>query len=227
MPRIGRITELGMPHHITQRGNYRQKIFEEKEDFKKYRDLINECSGKYGLKILAYCLMNNHVHFIAIPTEKESLAETFKTTHMRYSQYFNKKKKSAGHLWQGRFYSSILDEPHLIEAVRYVERNPVRAKMVKKAWDWEWSSAGVHVGIKEPDINLSKNAFLKEVIKNNWKQYLSQKDEDKYVNELRRLTKTGRPFAGEKILKDLEERLKIKLVKIVRGRPRKKELEDE
>ena len=135
MPRIARITELGMPHHITQRGNYRQRVFEKNEDFEKYVELVNECSGKFGLKILAYCLMNNHVHFVAIPTEKEALAKTFNTAHMRYAQYCNKKKKACGHLWQGRFFSSILDEQYLLEAVRYVERNPVRAKMVKKAWE--------------------------------------------------------------------------------------------
>ena len=222
MPRAARVTDLRMPHHITQRGNYRQKVFDKEEDFKVYIDLINECSGKYGLRILAYCLMNNHVHFIAIPMEKESLSGTFKTTHMRYSQYFNKKKKASGHLWQGRFYSSILDEQHLIEAVRYVERNPVRAKLVKNAWDWKWSSAGAHVGKREADINLAQNAFLKEVIKDNWKQYLSQKDEAKYVNELRRLTKVGRPFVGEKTLKSLEDKFKMKLKSVPRGRPKKK-----
>ena len=221
MPRIARITELGMPHHITQRGNYRQKVFGKDEDFKEYVSLLNECSGKYGLKILAYCLMNNHVHFIAIPTEKESLARTFNTTHMRYAQYINKKKKARGHLWQGRFYSSILDEMHLIEAVRYVERNPVRAKLVKKAWDWRWSSAGAHVGKSEADVNISRNAFLEEVIKDNWKQYLFQKDEEKYLEELRMKTRTGKPFAGEKLLRQLEEKYKMKLGVRLKGRPKK------
>ncbi len=227
MPRIARITELGMPHHITQRGNYRQRVFEKNEDFEKYVELVNECSGKFGLKILAYCLMNNHVHFVAIPTEKEALAKTFNTTHMRYAQYCNKKKKVCGHLWQGRFFSSILDEQYLLEAVRYVERNPVRAKMVKKAWEWRWSSAGVHVGKKESDINLSQNAFLKEVIKDNWKQYISQKDDEKYTEELRRLTRIGRPFAGEKLLDKLEEKLKIKIRPNPKGRPKQKRVDND
>jgi len=126
---------------ITQRGNYRQDIFLDEEDRKGYLTLILEYSHKYKLSILSYCLMNNHVHFIAIPHKEDSLSKIFNTSHMRYSQYFNKKKDERGYLWQGRFYSCVLNEKHLIVAGRYVERNPVRAKLIDKLWEWEYSSA--------------------------------------------------------------------------------------
>ena len=131
MPRLARVVAIGMPHHVTQRGNYRQKVFEKKEDFKKYLFLIKKYSEKYELGIIGYCLMSNHVHFIVIPDNKKSMSKTFNMAHMMYSQYVNNKRKEYGHLWQGRYYSSILNEEHMIEAMRYVERNPVRAKMVK------------------------------------------------------------------------------------------------
>ena len=105
-------------------------------------------SEQFKLKIYAYCLMTNHVHFIAVPEKPESLAMTFKYAHMRYSNYFNKKNKSSGHLWQGRFYSCALDDSHAVAAVRYVERNPVRALMVDLPWEYEWSSSGEHTGMR-------------------------------------------------------------------------------
>ena len=153
MPRSARVVFEGVVHHITQRGNYRQNIFEDSADRKKYIEFVGEYSRKYQMKIYAYCLMTNHVHFLAAPLRRDSLAMTFKYTNMRYSSYFNKKNRRSGHLWQGRFYSCPLHHDHALEALRYVERNPVRAKMVRFPWEYEWSSAREHVGfIEEPGI---------------------------------------------------------------------------
>ena len=153
MPRAARVVFEGVVHHITQRGNYRQKIFEDSADRKKYIEFVSEYSRKYQMKIYAYCLMTNHVHFLAAPLRRDSLAMTFKYANMRYSTYFNKKNRRSGHLWQGRFYSCPLHHDHALEALRYVERNPVRAKMVQFPWEYEWSSAREHVGfIEEPGI---------------------------------------------------------------------------
>ena len=146
MPRRARVVFEGVVHHITQRGNYRQNVFEDDSDKRKYVEFIREYSEKYGMKIYAYCLMSNHVHFIATPLKEDSLAMTFKYSNMRYSSYFNKKNKRSGHLWQGRFYSCPLQFEHALEALRYVERNPVRARMVELPWEYEWSSAREHVG---------------------------------------------------------------------------------
>jgi putative transposase len=149
MPRSARVVFEGVVHHITQRGNYRQNIFEDSADRKKYIEFVSEYSRKYQMKIYAYCLMTNHVHFLAAPLRRDSLAMTFKYANMRYSSYFNKKNRRSGHLWQGRFYSCPLHHDHALEALRYVERNPVRAKMVRFPWEYEWSSAREHVGFIE------------------------------------------------------------------------------
>jgi putative transposase len=98
--------------------------------------------------------MDNHVHFIVIPREEDSLSKVFSISHMRYSQYFNKKKKASGHLWQGRFYLCVMDDDYLVTALRYVERNPVRAGIVRKPWQWKWSSAGEHVGQRKGIIDI-------------------------------------------------------------------------
>lgn len=138
MPRIARAVAVDYPHHITQRGNYRQPVFETDEDYVRYLEWLKLYSSKYSLKIWAYCLMGNHIHFIAVPMEQDSMAKTFNTLHMRYAQYFNMRNKTAGHLWQGRFYSCVLDERHVYAGIRYVENNPVRAHIVGKARLYRW-----------------------------------------------------------------------------------------
>jgi len=156
MPRTARVVVPNYIYHITQRGNYRQNIFQDDEDRLRYLSWIDEYSKKYNLSLFAYCLMDNHVHFITIPRKEESLVKVFSITHMRYSQYFNKKKNTSCHLWQGRFYSCVLDEPHLLVALRYVEKNPVRAGIVEKAWQWKWSSAAAHISRSTGAIYLEE-----------------------------------------------------------------------
>ena len=120
MSRIARIVAPGYPYHVTERGNYQQPVFDEEDDFRQYLLWLKEYASKYSLNIWAYCLMTNRVHFVCVPINEDSLARTFNTLHMRYSQYFNYKKRLKGPLWQGRFYSCILDKKHVYTAVRYV-----------------------------------------------------------------------------------------------------------
>ena len=116
--------------------------------------------------------MDNHVHFIVIPRKEDSLAKVFSISHMRYSQYFNKKRSASGHLWQGRFYSCVMDENYLLTALRYVERNPVRAGIVRKPWRWKWSSAGEHSGLEKRIIQLENITTLIDTTKDEWKEYI-------------------------------------------------------
>jgi putative transposase len=144
MPRQARVVAPGLPHHVTQRGNYRQEVFANDGDYLSYAALINEYCKKYSVDVLAYCLMSNHVHFVVIPAAADSLAKTFRIVHTRHAKWLNKKRDVKGHLWQGRFFSSVLDEAYLYAAVRYVETNPVRAGRVASAWQYRWSSAHAH-----------------------------------------------------------------------------------
>jgi len=133
MPRIARVVIPYCPHHITQRGNYKQITFESDTDYMKYIRWLEYYKEKFGLLILAFCLMPNHVHMAAVPKYHISMAKTLNICHMRYSQYFNKKNNDVGHLWQGRFFSCPMDETYLYSAIKYIENNPVRAKLVKNA----------------------------------------------------------------------------------------------
>ena len=220
MSRIGRVIGVGYPHHITQRGNYRQECFADDSDRKQYLCLIREYSEKYKLKILAYCLMDNHVHFVAMPEREDSLSRVYNVAHMRYSQYYNKRIGGYGHLWQGRFYSCILDERHLRAAVRYVERNPVRAKLVESAQEWPWSSALTHSGQRNEKAMEMANLFsYMEGDFVEWAEYLREQDSAEQMEKIKRYTKTGMPLCGERDIKKLEQKLLRKLTVGPRGRP--------
>jgi len=222
MPRIARVVAVGLPHHITQRGNYQQDVFVDAEDRRRYLIWIREYSMKYNLSILAFCLMQNHVHFIAIPNESDSLAKTFNIAHMRYSQYFNKKLRQRGHLWQGRFYSCVLDEPHLILAARYVERNPVRAGLVKEPWQWEWSSALAHTNQKEDRIIKLGDFFgITGMSYDYWKKYINSTEEINLLQLIRKYTFTGRPLGTSAFIETLEKHFCRRLCTLPRGRPKK------
>jgi len=127
MARLPRVVVIDVPHHVTQRGNAQQVIFAQNADRVTYLELLRQYSQLYGLSLLGYCLMSNHVHLIVAPHAATALANTLKHTHGRYASYWNACQSSTGHVWQGRFYSCPLDDAHPWEALRYTELNPVRA----------------------------------------------------------------------------------------------------
>src|SRR5437867_3623484 len=113
MPRVARGVVAEVPYHITQRGNRRQDVFFTDADRHRYLAFVKEYSNICNLDILAYCLMTNHIHLVAVPVRADALARTLRTAHMRHSQAINKAFGWRGHLWQGRYFSCALDEAHL------------------------------------------------------------------------------------------------------------------
>jgi len=223
MPRIARVVAVGHPHHITQRGNYRQKIFGDDTDRKKYISLLKAETKRYGLLILAYCLMPNHVHFIGIPEREDSMGNVFKYAHMKYSQYYNKKTRTTGHLFQGRFFSCIMDEPHTLVCARYIERNPVRAKIVKKPRLWKWSSAKIHCGIdKRDELEVNRLFDYVEEKQKGWKGFIEVPDNPNEVKQIRQQTRRGRSLGANDFVERLGEKFKKVLTLKPKGRPRKK-----
>jgi putative transposase len=220
MARIARVIAVGYPHHITQRGNNRQAVFSNDSDKEKYLTLIKTHSEKYNLEILAYCLMTNHVHFIVVPKEDVSISNTFNYAHMRYSQYFNKKKNMCGHLWQGRFYSCIMDKNHIYAGVRYIERNPVRARLVKEPWQYTWSSAKIHCGVEKEDAIGVQKLFKYTELDKDWKQFISSQDNKEEIDLFRSSTLKGIPLGDNKFVVKLEKMLnRVLHIKPV-GRPK-------
>ena len=204
MPRIARVTMPGVPHHITQRGNRRQKTFFTKGDYTAYLNLMADWCGQFGVEIWAYCLMPNHVHLIAVPEREDSLAQAIGEAHRRYTRRINFRKGWRGHLWQGRFSSYPMDDVYLMAAVRYVELNPVRARLVERPELWKFSSASAHVHRTED--RLVKLSLLNEKI-SDWKDFLSLAPSEEKINMLQQHERTGRPLGNESLLTRLEKSL--------------------
>ena len=218
MPRIARFVSPGYCYHITQRANNRQYILKDDKDKRKYLYWVEEYRKKYKVEIFAYCLMNNHVHFIARPHSDDAFARLFNTAHMRYAQYYNKRSGSSGHVWQGRYFSCMLWEQHFLAAIRYVERNPVRAGLIKKPWGWFWSSAREHIGKERGIINLSD---IREHIKvDAWKEYIDITEETTMLKDIRDNTKSGRVWGPQEYIECLEKKFGILFRKSKRGRPK-------
>ena len=166
-----------------------------------YIDLLSEQSKRFGVRYLAWCLMSNHIHLIAIPETAESLAKGVGEAHKRYSRLINFREGWRGYLFQGRFFSCPLEGEHTISAIRYVLLNPVRAGIVKKAWAYPWSSARWLVGKASDDPLVEESPILREV--GDWRVLLSQDPDNLEV--LRQHTRTGRPLGAESFLMRVEE----------------------
>jgi len=205
MPRIARTVIARAPHHVTQRGNRREPVFFTDEDRRAYLGWLREYAEKHGVEVLAYCLMTNHVHLVAVPTGEDSLHRMLKPLHMRYAQRMNRARGWSGHLWQGRFFSSALDEPHFFGAVRYVERNPVRAGMVSRAEDYRWSSAAAHCGLRADLLLTVESPWIRTLESiGDWSSWLAEGDDQACADLLRRNADKGLPCGSESFIRGLE-----------------------
>lgn len=141
MPRRARHYVAGLPYHLVQRGNNRQACFMGPADYRRYLELWEEASHRYGVAVHAYCLMTNHVHLLATPVEADSLSRATRVVGSRYAQYINRTYRRTGTLWEGRHRASLVQSGrYLLACYRYIELNPVRAGMVARPGDYTWSS---------------------------------------------------------------------------------------
>jgi putative transposase len=221
MPRLARAIAVGCAHHITQRGNNRQDVFMVDQDRQAYLRILAEEADKYGLEVLGYCLMTNHVHLVAIPHEEDSLAKAIGRTHFRYSQYVNRLHKRSGHLWQGRFYSCALDERHLWLAMKYIELNPVRARLCRAPWRYDWSSAAAHTDEKAQSDLLNLRWWYEQFSARGWRKELGEGLSKEEMARIRLRTQTGRPLGSDGFLSKLETLLGRRVRPLPVGRPRK------
>jgi len=221
MARAARIVINDCPHHLTQRGNNRQDVFFVDDDRKAYlRFLANQCR-RHGVGILGYCLMTNHVHLIAVPRRIDGLAKAIGRTHWLYAQYVNRLHRRSGHLWQNRFYSNPLDNEHCLLAMRYVERNPIRAGICRIARRYPWSSAAAHCGEKDAAGLLDTKGWKELADGMDWEAQLSVDLPAEERQRLLRHVQTGRPLAADGWLSKLELALGRRLRPLPVGRPKR------
>jgi putative transposase len=216
MPRFARVVSPSHPHHVVHRGNRRQAIFLEEHDRADYLRLLGRYAARFGVRIWAYCLMPNHVHLIAVPAAPNSLAKGIGNAHWRFAQELNKRLRRTGHVWQNRYYSTPLDPHHLWAAVRYVERNPLRARLVRTAEEYPWSSARAHALGESLELLDADRPFVGASF--DWSAWLNDTADGLEADLLRANTKTGRPTGAESFVRLLEARLNRSLRPRRRGR---------
>jgi putative transposase len=201
MARIARVVVPGVPRHIVQRGVRSMNVFFSNADRAEYLKQLAEQGQRFGVEYIAWCLMTNHVHLVAIPRDERSLALGVGEAHRRYTRLVNFREGWRGYLFQGRFHSFPLEGSYVLGAVRYVLRNPVRAGLAKRPWDYRWSSAKWFVGEREDDRLAVRSEMLADI--KDRRSFLLEEEDS--LGEFRRHARTGRPLGSEAFLAELEQ----------------------
>lgn len=215
MPRIARVVIPHIPHHITQRGNRRQRTFFTDDDYAAYVALMAEHCRMCDVEIWAYCLMPNHIHLIAVPGTPDGLRSAIAEVHRRYTRRINIRERWRGHLWQERFASFPMDESHCLAAARYIELNPVRARFVERPEDWPWCSAAAHLASADDSL-VCVGPLLEKV--DDWPTFLTIDSSEGELETIRHHERTGRPLGGEAFVARLERSLGRRLAPQKPGR---------
>jgi putative transposase len=217
MARLARAVFPGHPHHVTQRGNGRATTFFDDEDYALYRDLLGRHCAAAGVEIWAWVLMPNHVHLILVPSDTDGIRRALAAVHRRYAGHVHARLKRTGHFWQGRFGCVAMDEEHLGAALRYVALNPMRARLVRHAADWPWSSLHAQLG---NDDGLTATAAVATRYPD-FAALIAAGEDAEASHRLRRAETIGRPIGGAAFLKRLEGDSGRTLAPARRGRRRK------
>ena len=227
MPRQARIIILNFPYHILNRGNNKEIVFFDDEDFRFFLRQVKKYKEKFGVKIYHYCAMPNHYHFLAEPQTGESLPKFMHALELVYAQYIQRKYDKVGHIWQGRYKNPIIEkEDYLAQCGYYIEDNPRRAKLVKNLKDWPWSSYQFYAfGKPDPIIDVDPE-YLKlgathEERQANYRKFIMGAEDEKWLKNIRQKLAQG-IFGSESFIGEMVGKFKIKLVRVgERGRPRK------
>ena len=205
MARLARFIIPGIPHHVTQRGNGRQRTFFSDDDYALYRDLLREHAAASGVAVWSWVLMPNHVHLILVPETQDSLRACLSKVHRAYAGHIHAREQRTGHFWQGRFGCVALDEAHLIAAIPYVALNPVRARLVARAQDWRWSSVHAHLDRAKGDGLTDAAPVLERV--EDFAALLVAGEDEALSTALRRAERVGRPLGDGAFMDWIEAKL--------------------
>jgi REP-associated tyrosine transposase len=231
MPRKPRFVLPGVPMHVVQRGHSREPVFFETEDYEAYLTWLKEGAQKYGCAIHAYVLMANHVHILATPSTKDGVTRMMQLVGRHYVPYINRTYGTSGSLWEGRYKASLVDsEAYLLACMRYIELNPVRAKMVRGPSRYRWSSYRFN-GQGAPDPLVTPHPLYQALGRSKKTRLLKYKDlfkervDQDLLDKIRAALQTGTPLGTEAFRVQVERDLRRTVGHARRGRPLKSEPE--
>jgi len=217
MPRTARASAGGICYHVINRGNGRATVFHGDGDYRAFLSLLGEAASKVAMPVLGYCLMPNHFHLLLWPNEDGDLSRFMQwlmTAHVRRYHSF---RGSSGHVWQGRYKAfPIQQDGHLLTVLRYVERNPLRAWLVRRAEAWRWSSLSARSG------NVERPSFLRDIpqpLPVNWIDLVNEQEPADEVERIRVSVNRGAPFGEDRWCRRTAMRLGTESSLRPRGRP--------
>ena len=227
MPRKPRFYLPGVPVHIVQRGNNRDAIFFDENDYSAYLGWLKEALKRYDCHLHAYVLMTNHVHLLVTPPAEESISRMVQYVGRKYVPYINHQYKRTGTLWEGRYKSSLIqEEPYLLACMRYIELNPVRAGMLITAYDYRWSSYHFNATGQDDELLTEHQLYLslgidKSSRRQAYRRLFMAHMADDVTEEIRAAWQTGTPLMNDRFKEQIEKVLNTKVGYAKRGRPKK------
>jgi putative transposase len=217
MPRTARGSVGGYTYHVLNRGNARAEVFHKPADYHAFVEIMAEASVRIPMRILAYCLMPNHFHLALWPRDDGDLSRWMHwllTTHVRrYPRHYH----SSGHIWQGRFKAFPIEgDEHLLTVLRYIERNPLRARLVDRADAWPWSSLQAASGPERATVRLDPGTVPRG---SQWVDGVNESSTEREVERLRECIRRDRPFGSPSWTIATAQRLGLESSPRPRGRP--------
>jgi len=214
MPRTARASVGGLCYHVLNRGNARAEVFHDEADYRGFRELLGAAGERVPMRVLGFCLMPNHFHLVLWPRAEGELSRYLQWLLTAHVRRYHRRYRSSGHVWQGRFKAfPIARDEHLLAVLRYVERNPLRAKLVRQAQNWPWSS-----------LSAPRAGFLHECpvpLPRNWVARVNTPDTEAELAALRCSVSRGAPFGAPAWVGRTATRLGLEASLRPRGRPRK------
>ena len=225
MPRLGRYFVPDQPQHVIQRGNDRQAVFFSDEDREAYLEWLLAAARKHGCLIHAYVLMTNHVHLLVTPARADSLPRMMQSLGRRYVRYLNDAHERTGTLWEGRYRAAPIDsEAYLMACSRYIELNPVRARMARHPRDHRWSSYRANA-LGAPDalvtphslyLSLGRSAAERQA---SYRELFREKLAEGFIEDLRAATNGGWALGSDAFKRRIAKGAKRRAEPLPRGRP--------
>ena len=226
MPRKPRFFIPNIAAHVVQRGNNRQAIFFDDNDYRVYLDWAHQAAERYDCAIHAYVLMTNHVHILLTPTTQHAVSAMVQYLGRHYGPYINRVYHRSGTLWEGRFKAHLVQEQrYLLACYRYIELNPVRAGMVAQPGEYPWSSYRCNA-LGEPNAFVTQHSEYQALARTDqqrrqiYRDLVASEINTKLIDALRASLQTGTPLGNDRFREQIEQQLGRKIGYSHRGRPR-------
>ena len=217
MPRLARGLADGMAYHVINRGNCRQEVFHQAEDYHAFVGLLVEAKERHRVKLLGYCLMPNHFHLLLSPDNAEDLSRYMQWLMTSHVRRHHRHYRTSGHVWQGRYKSFVVEQDrHVLTVMRYIESNPVRSNLVQSAGEWEWSSHRERLAGRRKLLDL-----LPPHLPTHWTEHVDRPLTEGEMEKMQQCVNRGAPFGSLEWKRRICEPLGLASTMRPKGRPRK------